>query len=367
MKKDKTWRDHPEVALVPMTALAARAQPGQEAAVLDGEARSYGARDWLEMFSRFPKFALDTASVGKSANHPAMNSGLGLLHPTTRGAALDSWARSAEVERTQGFELGEPGSRLEYGSWSLLGRLLAWRWATGSPGEAGALAEYAASWLELYWTLRALSMTVLQDGPMSLRCGARSQGVFDRTKQDYADSIAFGLPWKWRTRPHPLPDKAWQKSDEVLALDALRPQIEASAGEVRQRLSPGSAGESWKAARDLAGSAPKWPTLCPTWYLRTADGLAVWCEKADMNANTPGISAMIWHAGAPGTIVSMPSPSRDHIRQKKVPQECRRIEGNRLYFKQSPPGQPEELERDLPGGDVFYLARHGEAGLEVSQ
>jgi len=361
--KQKTWRDHPEVSLVPMMALAAQARPGQEAAVLDREARSAGAKDWPEMFSRFPTFAPDTASVAKSANHPAMNSALGLLHPLTRNAAIDSWARAAEVERTQGFELGEPGSRLEYGCWSLLGRLLAWRWAKGN--EAGALADYAASWLSLYWTLRALSMAILPDGPMSLRCGARSQGVFERTKQDYADAIAFGLPWSWRTRPHPVPDKAWEKSDEVLALEALRPQIEASAEAVRRELSP--AGDGWKAARGLAVSAPKWPTLCPTWYLRTADGLAVWCEKADMNPNTPGISAMIWRSGEPGTIVSMPSPSRDHIREKTVPQECRRIEGNRLHFKQSPPGRPQELEEDLPGGEVVYLARHGEAGLEVSQ
>lgn len=368
--KKKTWRDHPELALVPLMTVVAREKAGQADAVLDNEARSFEPKpqNWPDMFNRFPKFAPDTAQRAKSANHPAMSSATGLFHSATSGAALDSWLRAAEVERTEGFELAEPGSRLEYGCWNLQARLLAYRWAKKNPQaeRAGALAEYATAWLSLYWTLRALSIVVLPDGPMSLRCGARSQGVFDRTKQDIADSIAFGLPWRPRTKPHPLPDKAWLKSDEVLALEALRPEIEESAKPVRQRvpLQP-DGGERWKEASGLAALVPKWPTLCPTWYLRTAEGVAVWCEKADLNSNTPGISAMIWNAGDPGKIFTMPSPSRDHIRQKKVPQVIQLLAGNRLHFKQSPPGKPEEFEGALPGGEVFYRLRHGEGGLEV--
>jgi hypothetical protein len=76
---------------------------------------------------------------------------------------------------------------------------------------------------------------------------------------------------------------------------------------------------------------------------------------------------MILNTAETGEILTMPSRSRDHIRQKHVPQAVELVEGNRLHFKQSPPGRVEELEGTLPGGEVFYRLRHGEGGLEIKQ
>ncbi len=332
----------PETTLVPLASkLATWIKRGERdiGRKLDAAARAFGARNWSALFSTFPKFrpGLDW---GRSANHPALNSGIGLWHPATAQAALQSWSTAAETERTLSFELGEPGSRI-YGAWNLLGRLL----GLAAPVTLG----YFNDWLRLYWTLRRLSIVQFPDGPMSLRCGVRSQGVFDRTKQDFADSLAFSLPWRWRRKPHPLPDAHWEKSEEVVAFVALRERIVESARGITE---------------DARDAVPRWPTPADSYYLRTQEGIAAWTTGADKNPNTPGISAMIWRPNA-DSVVTCPPPSTAHIRGKKVPQTVEwDMATRRLHFTQRPPGTPHDLEVELPRGAVIYYVKHGQSGLE---
>lgn len=327
-----------EDLLVPLVANLASSPPDQVESIL---ARVSPKGDWPKFHSTLPRFP-DHFDFG-SPNIRAMASVCALHHPSTVDLGVVSWLRAAKLEREIGFELEEPGSRI-YRSWTLMARLLGFRWSQAHTHVE--LLAYFTRWLDLYWTLEFLAAVDLPDGIMSLRCGARSQGTFDRLKSDYALSIALDKPWKWRKKPHPLSDSAWKKSHEIIAFDALRSEIEKSSKKT--------------SIVGVLSSDASIPTIAPTIYYRTAEGLAVWCERADINGNTPGISAMVW---ANGVLKTAPSPSRAHIRQKRVPQHIERL-GSTLHFRQEAPGIEEELELELPSGAVIYEVRHGNKGIE---
>ncbi len=324
---------------------------GREPSLLDTLAlASPWNRSWPDMYATLPRF-LDHMNFG-SVNIKSLASGCGLWHRETRDAARQSWLNAAMLQRTIGFEMEEPGTRLLYASWTLEGHLLGYRYALAA-GDT-ELINYFSSWLALWWKSRQLSMLVLPDGPMSLRCGARSQGVYNRTIADYADSIAFSIPWKWRAKPHSLPDQYLRTSDEAIAFDNLKQEIKAS----------------WSSAERFEFESGKWPIIAPMNYYRTSQGLAVWCEKADVNGNTPGISAMISYDGADNLTCCPNPPDRhapnSHKRQMMVPQSISYDAGNRvLSFTQSAPGIPENRRVKLPGGELVYHVRHGENGLEA--
>lgn len=336
--KNKSAFSHPELTLLPLCRIVSQGGRDKE---IDAYCRSVGAKNWLDLFNRYPKFNETAINNGGSSNHPALNCGVGLCHTSTRDEAIEGWKRAAEMESsTIGFELNEPGSRLDYKTWSLIARLIGYR-------ELGAewCDGYFDKWLRLYTGLELLSTVVLEDGPFSLRCGARSQGVFDRTKADYFITKVTYEKWSWRSKPHPLPDKSRQKSDEIVAIDNL--------SEVIDQINTDDE------------NLPNWPTLNPTHYYKTTGGLAVWCERADLNSNTPGISAMVYYFGEK-RLVTAPSPSRDHLRQKKVPQMVHFYEKDKiLHFEQSHPGRAERLDIPLPSGDLVYHIYHGPNGLET--
>ncbi len=334
--------------------------PGREAEILERRAKASPWRSsWPEMYARLPKFP--DHLIFNSPNIQALASGCGLWHPDTQEVALASWSRAADLETSVGFELVEPGSRI-YRGWSLLGRLAALRWALANPGVGDPLLVYLSSWLDLYWTSESLASVEFVDGTISLRCGARSQGAFNRLKSDYPLSIALGRHWKWRRKPHSLPDQAWRKDADVLGFEGYLREIEFSSASVRDAWQASEGGSRRLIVQSIVTAAPKWPTIAPTVYRRTSEGLAVWCERSDINGNTPGIAAMISRLSGMETA---PRPSRAHKRQKKVPQEIRR-EGAVLHFRQSAPGEPQEFDLQLPGGELFYEVRHGVGGLEMA-
>lgn len=350
--KNKSAFSHPELSLLPLCRIVSQGGRDKE---IDAYCRSVGAKDWRELFDKYPKFGSERAILdGASSNHPALNCAVGLCHSDTRNEAIAGWERASIMESlTVGFELNEPGSRI-YKTWSLIGRLIGYQ-ELGSEWGNG----YFKKWLQMYVAVELLSTVILPDGPFSLRPGARSQGIFDRTKSDYFIAQLAGFDWHWRTRPHPLADKAWQKSDEIHCVDGLRRSYTDLARHLNQSIfSSGFPVES------VMQMAPKWSTLNPTHFYRSENGIAVWCERADLNSNTPGISVMVYDGNK---VITAPSPSRDHLRQKKVPQSVTLAEGNAIRFLQSSPGREEELHIQLPAGEVVYHAYHGANGLEVAK
>lgn len=316
--------------------------------LLDQLAKKAWGSTWLEMWrSGIPKFPTQLDFGSPNMRALAL---VGLWHPATREGALASLRNGALLDRTIGFEKEEPGSRI-YGTWTLMGYLLAYRWAmTFKPADTALddVREYLSDWLRLWFSLRRLSMIVLSDGPFSLRCGARSQGTFGRTLADYADSIAFSVPWEWRGKPQP--DRYLAESDEVRTFNALTKEIKEHVG-----------------SHTVPAGFPSWPTIAPTHYLKTSTGSAVWCERADINRNTPGISFMMWRDGV---LVAGPNPSRAHIRQKRVPQEVTVEEhtGVRgLRFKRYPPGVPEDRWERLPDGEIVWCYIHDQGGLRKEE
>lgn len=357
--KKKSTFSHPELSLLPLCRIVSQGGRDKE---IDTYCRSVGAKDWRELFDKYPKFNSERAILdGASSNHPALNCAVGLCHSFTREESNEAWKRAAEMESsTIGFELNEPGSRI-YKTWSLISRLIGYR-------ELGPEwnNRYFEKWLRMYVAVELLSTITLHDGPFSLRCGARSQGVFDRTKSDYFISkvmthrVATNWNWRWRTKPHPLPDQAWKKSDEAVCIDSLYDIYKGIAGYSNE-----FDFRHFFPVKSIVEICPSWSTMNPTHFYRTTEGLAVWCERADLNSNTPGISAMVYYFDE-RRLVTAPSPSRDHIRQKKVSQQIHFDESNRLlHFEQSYPGRPETLDIPLPSGDLVYHIYHGPNGLET--
>ena len=352
---NKTWRDHPELALVPISRLLAGSDPKSAPAALDTAARSFGAASWGAMFEGYPLFRPDTASSDRSANHPALNSAIGLYHPQTAEKAAESWATALKVESTEGFELGEAGSRLEYRSWSLIARLLLFRAARSGILKSAELSAYAKDWLTMYWGLERMSTISTPVGPRSLRCGSRSQGAFGRMKSDYALSLASGANWHFVAGQ----DKYWKNSDEVKAFDSLKDELKASFSSL--------AGLEDGSDRFLR-TMPNWPCLNETWYFRTSEGAAVWCdgevEGGDdvVNANTPGIAAMGFVEGT-NLVWALPPASDDHIRQKAVSEQVTTVRDGkvpvRLDYTVGGAGREMSLSRDLPKGRPEFLVVHG--------
>lgn len=358
MAAEKAKRQKKDDRILVSILREAAQRPGIEAEVLERRAKaSPWASSWPKMYSGLPKFP-DRLDFG-SPNIRALASACGLWHPETREVALASWRRAAALEEAQGFMLEEPGSRI-YRGWHLLGRLFALRWALSHPEEP-ALRVYLTRWLTLYWTVEALASVELDDGCRSLWCGPRSQGAFDRLISDYPLTLALGRPWKWHQKPHPLPDQSWKKGDDILGFDALRFEIDFSSEAIRDAWQSSEGGSRRLIVHSLVSAAPKWPTIAPTVFRRTTEGLAVWCERSDINGNTPGIAAMIWR---PSGMETAPRPSRAHVRQKRVPQEILRS-GDVLHFRQSAPGTAEEYDLALPGGELLYEVRHGAGGLAM--
>jgi hypothetical protein len=408
--KNRTWRSNPELLLVPLAArVASWLGTGQNEAeisrLLDNEAKEAGKLvpkegepelDWPALYSQLPHFRdkIDWSSP----NQRALADGIGVVDPRTRPRALQGLANAAKLERTQGFELEEPGSRI-YRTWSANGRLIALAWALEHPGqtldvdEQGAavtLDGYLRDWFHLLWAKMALSECPTPWGPRSLDTGARSQGVFGRTKLDYGYVIAMDREgeWRWQEKGDPAPDKFWGKEknpvDEVAVFRALRGVLQKSAQAVRTILAGGLDGG---AARELAALSPRWPTLCPTWYMRTSRGVAAWIDNPELgpdandsvNSNTPSLGGFGAQEGD-AEPWSLPRPTRDHIRQKTVtlsiePSDAQgrswtrdsdALAPARLHLAMGIGGKSlQEETQDLPGGDLLYIVKHGSAGLEI--
>jgi hypothetical protein len=407
-KENRTWRTNPELLLVPLSArvapwLGAGKEEAEISRLLDKEAKEAGelvkkegepTLDWPALYSQLPHFR-EEINWG-SPNQRALTDGIGVIDPRTRPLALQFLADAARLERTQGFELEEPGSRI-YRAWSANGRLISLAWALKHPGqklyvdEQGAVVTldgYLRDWFHLLWAKMALSECATKFGPRSLDTGARSQGVFGRNKLDYAYVIAMQREgeWTWQTKNDPAPDRFWgeEPADEVAVFRSLSGVLQESAAAVRTIVAGGLNGG---AARDLAALAPRWPTLCTTWYMRTSRGVAAWIDNPDLapdesdavNTNTPSVGAFGLEEGL-AEPWSLPRPSRDHIREKTVtisiepsdaqsrswPRESSAGAPAKLHLSISVDGRPpQEDTQDLPGGDLLYMVKHGPAGLEI--
>jgi hypothetical protein len=333
---------NPEVVLVPLMAdiaeHLARGEVSAIPAILDEAAKRLGFKGWLEYYSTLPRFR--PGQPDGSPNHRAMSAACGLYHPETRADAVSAWEVAAEEERATGFEFNEPGSRI-YGTWSLDARLLLAAW----PGSAlGDLFAYASRWIGFKCHLDSMATIPFPGGLRSLRCGARSQGVFGPMKSDVALSLTIdGIVRYSRPQDGAFP-MFWKKSPEVRLIRALESRL----------VSPRLYG---------------FPSRITTYYLRTMEGVATWVDGSMINSNTPGISAMGANLDGSG-IWSLPPPGRDHVRQKKVTQDVTTIFDStgrpvRLEFVQGGAGRPLQLEQALPGGHVMYLMRHDKSGLEA--
>lgn len=351
-----------ETTLVPLMAELART-PSLGRGLTNQAAKLAGFDGWPEFFSGAPRFR--RTLTGGSPNHQAMVAACGLYHPATFDEAVASWRVCAATEPLLGFEREEPGARI-YGTWSLEGRLL----LLAHPDTPMDLKYSARNWLAMFWGLGALSAIPFGGGYRSLRCGARSQGVFGPMKSDVALTIAMGKePVFGKGDKFP---PFWRKSPEVIAILALRGTIEDSSA----------------AAEHLAYYPPNpfqtmllmpaaWASQATTWYMRTTGGVAVWLDEPERgegnddvpNKNTPGIAAM---GSDEHGIWSLPPPSRDHVRQKRVIEAVEvgrdgRDGGGRpvrLHYHQGGSGRQMSITQDLPKGDMIYLVKHGPKGLE---
>lgn len=350
-----------ETTLVPLMAELART-PSLGRGLTNQAAKLAGFDGWPEFFAGAPRFR--RTLTGGSPNHQAMVAACGLYHPATFDEAVASWRVCAETEPLLGFEREEPGSRI-YGTWSLNARLL----LLAHPDTPMDLKDYARDWLAMFWGLGALSAIPFGGGYRSLRCGSRSQGVFGPMKSDVALTIAMGKePVFGKGDKFP---PFWRKSPEVIAILALRGLIEDSSA----------------AAEHLAYYPPNpfqtmllmpagWTSQATTWCMRTTAGLVVWLDEPERgegnddvpNKNTPGIAAMGYDENG---IWSLPPPSRDHVRQKRVIEMVRTryspIFPSRpgwLDYHQGGAGRSMSISQDLPKGDMIYLVKHDPKGLE---
>lgn len=324
-------------------------------AILERRARHEAICSFPELFSRAPKF-INHLDFG-SPNIRGLWCALGLLHPATRDAATRAWLNSRDLSYVRGFMLEEPGSRI-YGAWHLAAHLVGYRAAHSH--QLTELQPYFSQWLQLWWTLQALSLVETPANPRSLYCGARSQGMFDAVHTDYALALALDLSWRRQRGINAY----WRKLPEIQIFNAYRNVIEASAVHVRDQ-----------DHRALIAACPQWPSIIETHYLRTSTGLAVWIDDTSQppahddipNTNTPGVSAMGFDSRF--GLWSLPDSSRDHVRQRAVHEHVtthyNQATGRpvSLTYTQSGTGRQITDEQDLPSGEVVYYIRHGRDGI----
>jgi hypothetical protein len=382
VSKPKDRSKNPETILVPMMAdvaemLAKGVSDRAIAAYLDGAAEDHGFADFATLYRSMPRFVrFAEGKGGKSANHPAMSAGLGLFHPDTRDMALEDWEAAATLELGGvGFELNEPGSRLNYGSWSLAGRLLLarflYREVPTDDYKVKRLLPYAKYWLQTWLQRAALAGTHVAEGApfRALTCGSRSGGFTGLIYADVAAAIGLRLSLRWSRDPAKGYPPFWKRSPEVRIFQALARELQEHGAAAR--------------ASQL-GRFKLWEfrSAAETWYLRTSEGVAVWLDDIEApadnddagNSNTRAIAAMV-HLYADRDVFpevyTLPPAAEAavHIRSKAVHERVTTVwVGTRpvaLEYEQGGAARLMRTRQDLPKGEIVYLIRHGRNGWEV--
>lgn len=298
-----------------------------------------------------PRFS--TRQDDQSWNHPAMGAALLLCRPVTASAGLDSLLVYQDACRSIGYEGQEPGSRtyghMTCGSMLMCLRELRARTKDGSVDrDKAAIGEtFLLGWLAYWWARERACLWETEDGPRSLRCGARSQGRTGRLLSDYALSLSgiSSSPWRWVRGQ----DVYWISS-KAFSLENVWFQIFTElAAEIRET-----------AASKMA--VPIFPLLIEQHILRTPAGLAVWCEaptpRQDSipNNNTVAMAGMGWMV-AEAEPWALPPGGGDHIRAGEKIESCWR-EGGELVFSGRIAGEDlPEVRQALPSGpgtEIIY-------------